>query len=272
MPTPSIPPSELESICRALADGDNSFTGTEIGLLLSQLGFSDPAAGNTKWKRLLAAFCERQSQDCCGTYVFKFILEAMKPVRYVGRSDVFETRRIRLNHVLIFAGFELSKDGQLRPRTAAKTLSEAEERAGRMRAELMKRNVHHDVLKFCRAEFLQDNYFHAVLEATKSVADKIRALSGLPGDGAELAVQALASGKAGMPFIAFNRLCTDSEKSEQNGLMNLMQGMFGTFRNTTAHAPKVSWNMTEQDALDLLTMVSFLHRRLDGAVRTPRNT
>jgi len=52
--------------------------------------------------------------------------------------------------------------------------------------------------------------------------------------------------------------------------MNLMKGMFGTFRNVTAHAPKIHWVMTEQDALDLMTIASFLHRRLDSAVRTPR--
>jgi len=53
-------------------------------------------------------------------------------------------------------------------------------------------------------------------------------------------------------------------------MMNLMKGIFGTFRNPTAHAPKILWNISEQDALDLLTMVSFLHRRLDSAARTPR--
>jgi hypothetical protein len=49
--------------------------------------------------------------------------------------------------------------------------------------------------------------------------------------------------------------------------MNLMKGMFGAFRNVTAHAPKISWVITEQDAMDLLTL---LHRRLDAAVFTRR--
>jgi uncharacterized protein (TIGR02391 family) len=65
-------------------------------------------------------------------------------------------------------------------------------------------------------------------------------------------------------------LRTKTEQDEQAGLMNLMVGMFGAFRNTTGHAPKVSWPVGEQDALDLLTLASFLHRRLDSAVRTPR--
>ena len=37
--------------------------------------------------------------------------------------------------------------------------------------------MHPDVLAFCRAELLQQNYFHAVLEASKSVADKLRSLA-----------------------------------------------------------------------------------------------
>jgi hypothetical protein len=44
---------------------------------------------------------------------------------------------------------------------------------------------------------------------------------------------------------------------------------FGAFRNTTAHAPKIYWNVTEQDALDILTTISLIHRRLDSAVPTP---
>ncbi len=78
--------------------------------------------------------------------------------------------------------------------------------------------------------------------------------------------------RQGCYSLAFNSLQTKSEQSEQNGLLNLMKGMFGTFRNPTAHAAKISWNMTEQDALDLLTMASLCHRRLDTAARTPRTT
>jgi uncharacterized protein (TIGR02391 family) len=63
-------------------------------------------------------------------------------------------------------------------------------------------------------------------------------------------------------------LATESERSEHSGLMNLIKGIFGAFRNTTAHAPKIQWNATEQDALDILTTISLIHRRLDAAVRT----
>ena len=37
------------------------------------------------------------------------------------------------------------------------------------------------------------------------------------------------------------------------------------FRNPEAHEPKISWNITEQDALEILAMISYCHRRLDNA-------
>ena len=111
-----------------------------------------------------------------------------------------------------------------------------------------------DVLKFCRAELVEGNYFHAVLEAAKSVAQKIRDKTGLTSDGSALIEDAFAIGKKQYPVLAFNALSTDSERSEHNGLMNLMKGFFGTFRNPTAHAPRIAWNITEQDALDMMTV------------------
>ena len=69
------------------------------------------------------------------------------------------------------------------------------------------------------------------------------------------------------PYIALNALTTESEKSEQKGFSNLLIGLFGAIRNPLAHAPKLTWPMSEQDALDVLTLVSFVHRKLDGGTK-----
>ena len=127
------------------------------------------------------------------------------------------------------------------------------------------RKVHPDVLRHCKEELLVDNYFHAVFEATKSVAEKIRQMTGLVSDGADLVEQAF-SFKSAVPHLALNSLQAESEQSEQKGFMNLLRGLFGTFRNTTAHAPKITWKIEEQDALDILSLVSLVHRRLDSAI------
>jgi uncharacterized protein (TIGR02391 family) len=108
----------------------------------------------------------------------------------------------------------------------------------------------------------------AVFEATKSVADKIRTRTGLKNDGAQLVDDAFGM-KQGMPALAFNLLLPPTEESEHQGLAMLVKGMFATFRNTTAHAPKISWPIGLEDALDLLTLASMLHRRIDAAHVTP---
>ena len=100
------------------------------------------------------------------------------------------------------------------------------------------------------------------------LAEKLRQKSGSGLDGSQLVDEALGIGKAGYPRLAFNSLATESERSEHTGLMNLIKGLFGAFRNSGAHVPKIHWNVTEQDALDILTTISLIHRRLDSAIRT----
>jgi uncharacterized protein (TIGR02391 family) len=98
----------------------------------------------------------------------------------------------------------------------------------------------------------------------KGLAQRLRDLSGLGTDGAELVNEALST-KA--PIIVFNLLQTETERSEQKGIANLMVGLFGAVRNPTAHAPKIIWPMPEQDAIDVFALISYLHRKLDNAVK-----
>ena len=267
---PAFDEASLRGICDILGDTGSGLTGSEIGQILQDCGIDDPRPGATKRYRLFEALQQRQLRDGCGNHVAAFVHTAMNPVRYVRDAELFDDRRAQLNQVLSFSGLTLGEDGKLGRASATRTLSEAQERAGRLRKQLLSRAVHQDILRFCRAELLQHNYFHAVFEATKSVADKIRVKSGLTSDGALLVDQAFGLGKSGPPMLAFNSLRTETERSEHKGLINLLKGLFGTFRNTTAHAPKIKWVIEEQDALDMLSLASLLHRRLDQAVPTQR--
>lgn len=265
---PKLDEANLRAVCDILGDTASGLTGGEIGQRLNECAIADLDPTLTKRHRLFGALKEKQRADGCANGVLAFVKSVMNPVRYVGRRDQFESRRNALNGVLAFSGLLLGEDGRLRRTTVASTVSEAEAAASALRKALVERKVHGDVLRFCRAELLVDNYFHAVFEATKSVADKLRSRTGLLSDGSELVDQALGFGQAGFPRLAFSALAAESERSEHKGLMNLIKGLFGAFRNTTAHAPKIHWQITEQDALDILTTISLIHRRLDSAVRT----
>jgi uncharacterized protein (TIGR02391 family) len=225
-----------------------------------------------KRHRLFRALQARQQQDGCANNVVAFVARVMNPARFQRKPECYAEFRNLANVSLAFAGYQVSERGEVVIVPKAGTLIEAESRASNLQAELRRRNVHPDVLRFCRAELLQQNYFHAVLEATKSLSDKIREKTGLTCDAGELAQKAFSCGQTGVPFLALNSLRTESERSEQSGFMNLFVGAFGAFRNPTAHSPKILWEMKEQEALDCLTLVSLLHRLLDDAVRTPRQS
>jgi uncharacterized protein (TIGR02391 family) len=101
----------------------------------------------------------------------------------------------------------------------------------------------------------------------KSVADKMRVRTGLSDDGGTLVDRVLGGDP---PMLAINTRGTASERSEQGGFANLVKGVFGMFRNPTAHEARIHWLMTKTDAEDLLTLVSLIHRRLDAGHMPPR--
>lgn len=261
---PCFDSTHLEAVCKVLADTTNGLKGEEIGYILADVGIPDPDAGITKWKRLFNALALAQNTYRVGNHLILFINRAMSPARYISTPELFQWRRNGLNVALAFAGYAVRDDGKVVHTTAETTLEGARARAGRLRSLLESRGTHSEVFKYCRAELLQENYFHAVLEAVKGLAERVRQLSGLGTDGAELVNQALST-KA--PIIAINSLQSETEISEQKGIANLLVGLFGAIRNPTAHSPKVVWAMPEQDAIDVFALLSFVHRKLDNATK-----
>lgn len=262
-PPRPVPAPVIEQVCRILAD---AVTGSEIPSLIAPFNRTPESAEeqrNTKWKRLFNAVVTVQNRIHDGRPLINLIHQVMAPARFSSQAE-FDTTRALINEKLLLVGYSVRQDGKVIRERAAATVAEAQARADDLRAELTRRQVHPDVLHFCRAELLQQNYFHAVLEACKkSVSDKVRTLTGQQGDGSALidATCTLSSG----PRIVFNSLATEWERSEQTGLATLMKGLFSTFRNPTAHAPRVVWVTSRADALDMLTLASMLHRRLDDA-------
>lgn len=252
--------SHLLEIARALAD---AATHRQLKDLFLQCHIEEQG-GTPKWERIKNALAARQARDGCGNNVGAFIQALLDPARFPGRPDDHAAFCRRVNLPLAHSGLHVSDRGKLVPIPAASTVSEAQARADRLRENLSARGVHGKVLDCCRAELVKDNYFHAVLEACKSVAEAIRNKSDLEGDGAPLADAAFGGRE---PHLALSSLQTETERSEQSGFLNLLKGMFGTFRNPVGHALKIAWPMPEADALDLLTLASYLMRRIEKTVK-----
>ena len=248
--------SDLKSIAKLLAA---CCTGSDITDVLHEQNIPDElGSGQTKWKRLHRAFTSSQAKYQCSSHTFAVIKDILKPSMFVDRRDEFEENLRKLNAMLAFSGFEYGADGKFRNCVAAQTLSDAQ-RYNTIQTKLQGRNIHPQVLAYCKSEILQDNYFHAVFEATKGLADHIRTKSGSTKDGATLVDEVFA---ANAPILAFNDLKTETEKSEHKGFAALLKGCFAAIRNPHAHTPKIHWE-GDDNAADYLTLISLLHRKID---------
>ena len=161
--TPKLKDVHLQALCDIVGDTCTGLTGSEIGRYLDSCSIPDPDPSITKRHRLFQALRAKQEVDRCANGVLAFVEHVMDPVSYVGRTSEFEIRRSALNAVLAFSGIVLGEDGQLRRTTVARTVSEAEAAASTLRKALVQRQVHGDVLKFCRAELVVENYLGAAL-------------------------------------------------------------------------------------------------------------
>jgi len=259
--------SQLQAIAEALGDTSEGLSRSEIGHLLNTCRMGDPSPAMTKRHRLYNAFVESQNKRQDRVAVLAFIRKSMKPELYAREPQRYEPMRAILNLALAFAGLAVDSSGDLVRVEKAQTLSEAQRRASELKADLELRKVHPDVLRFCREELLVDNYFHAALEATKSVADKLRTRTGLTDDGGILVDRALGGD---FPLLAINALEDESEKAEQRGFANIVKGVFGMFRNPPAHAARIAWAMNREDAQEMFTLLSMIHKRIDAALTPPR--
>jgi uncharacterized protein (TIGR02391 family) len=256
----SIESGTLEALAKILANTEQGLTGTELSKFIPEAGLTDVDPLNTKWKRLYNSFADYQNKSRNSNFILKFINLSMKPSRFVGQNEKYETVRAELNKRLSFVGLLLNDAGVFNPITITKTITEAEQRVNRFKSKLENRNIHPIIYQYCNSELITENYFHSIFEAVKSIAEEIRKRTNLTLDGSELVEKALSINNA---LIKINSLETETEKSEQKGFANLIKGVFGMFRNTTAHAPKIIWEITEDEALDIMTTISLIHKKLN---------
>lgn len=267
-----VPPFDarhLTSIAKILADGERSLTAEQLAALLRDSKISDCSPESVGWKRLFSAFIELQNQRHFGNHVIVFVNRAVSLARSTWPERAVAQQREQLNAVLALSGTSIGDDGKVHwDAPAPSSRADAATRAARLRAALVARGAHPQVLEVCRAELLRKHYYAALFEAATQIAARIRKLSGITADGSELVMQAFAWRGATKPIVSINALSTDAEKGEQRHLLQLTSGLLGSVTSVRVSATKLEWPTSEQDALDLLSVASLVHRKLDHARAT----
>lgn len=252
-----LPAPAIESISRLLGE---CCSGSDIDRVFKAAGIEFRSNESTKWRRLSDTFAHVQTSTRSAAKVLQIIKLILAAERYTENIDYFEDRRSALNMILVLHGIVYRANGDFAKCEKAQTLDQAELRFRKVQKMLRERAIHPEVTRYCKVELMQDNFYHAVFEACKGLAQRLRDMAQIDADGADLVEKALLGEK---PRLAINSLQTESERSVQRGLGSLMKGCFSALRNPRAHDPKILCK-DEDDTADLLTLISLLHRKLDN--------
>lgn len=257
--------STLEQIATAIADIDPSITGSVIHRMLLQSQIEDVSSHEqflAKRKKLFNAFAEEQNKNKCANNILRFIQEILSPQRYVDNEAMFNRVKAEVNRQLAFEGLSINEANLIVAVEKASTISDVQIKVEGLRSKLTEQGAHQLVFSYCNAELLSNNYFHSVLESSKGLVKRIQELAGVTYDGQNLMENVFQDNS---PILIINNFQSKSEKDEHRGFRNLLIGIIAMFRNPASHELKVEWDMSEQDALDILAMISYCHRRLDNA-------
>lgn len=275
----TLDPQQLKAVCDVLAETDMGHTKTELTQLLQQSGIevmSDGKMSNgyvykfglNKRDWLYKCLVTEINKSNSLYRVYSFFEKALNPVAFTDERsrNKYNYMLDGVNKVLLLAGIEITREGKLIEVVQAKTLDEVDRRVNSLQRNLYNRAIHSEVQKYCIRDYLQKDYYDAVFEAAKGLAERVRQITGLKTDGGTLFQTAFSKND---PYLFFNSLQTDSERSEFTGLKELMEAIFHLVRNPAAHTPKINWKVDEVKALDILTLISFAHKYLDVCHKMP---
>ena len=130
------------------------------------------------------------------------------------------------------------------------------------RVALAGRTLNPAIFRAAERLYLNAHYPQAVFEAGKALIDLVRRKSGSTLDGAPLMQNVFSVNN---PVLAFNALSDQSDRDEQQGLMQLYTGAVLAIRNPGGH--RVHAVEQPDRALQHLDLLSYLANRLDEATK-----
>jgi uncharacterized protein (TIGR02391 family) len=259
MNQPKIEPfslSALEHIAKIIGD---RYTGSEITEFFRKVGFPQVRHdGTTKWRFVYSALEEIQSKAYGPYQVAKVIEQLCNPQEYFGNAEAHKQIVNVINEILSFYGLTVNvKTGKIivTDKADASLRSRESEEAKLFDS----RGLHPEVRKHARLLFLEGHHFHAAFECCKAFDKYVGEKSKLNKHGSELMGTALSLKGP----LKLNSQQTETERNEQEGLMHLCMGLMRAIRNPESHEPELDWPITREDALDILSLVSYLYRQID---------
>ena len=250
--------SALNAFANIIAD---QFTGSEMTDFFRRADFPEIVHdGSTKWRFAYKSLEELQNRPY-GPYNIAKILERLcNPQEYFGNTDEREFVVKSVNEILSHYELEVKMDTNkiVFNTTITPTLNSNKSQRENL---YNSRYYHYEIQKHSRNLFIEGKYFHAVFECCKAFDKYVQEKSKIEKTGSKLMTEALKISGT----LKLNQQITSSDKNEQLGVMNLCIGLMSAVRNTGAHEPELNWPIKQNDAMDILSLLSFLWRKIDDA-------
>lgn len=222
--------------------------------------------GDSKSKRIYKCFINEVHRTNNDLKIVSFIERALDPSRFAD-SKRYDDVLNDINSVLLFMGCEINKSGKVKIVKKATTIDEVQERINVLENEAKKRNVHLEVLKYCKREYLDKDYFHAQFEASKGLFQRIRDLTNQNVDGTKL-INGVFSTDEPMLILPNLKLTERTDKDEFLGYKHLFEYVVNAVRNPEGHTPRILASEELGECLDNFVIISRCHRFLDNCSTT----
>lgn len=246
----------LEKLSQVIGE---RFTGSEITNFLHKSGYSEYFHdGSTKWRYVFGVLQELHSSADGPFHIVKLIQHLCNPQEYIGNLEEFETVLNKVNEIVRFYGLKVTEDGKVRV-TGEKATSLSKNSIEKQ--VFQSRLFHAEIKKHGEELFIEKRYFHAVFECCKAFDKNVREKSGFNKYGSDLMSSALSM----RGTLKLNKQISETDRNEQEGIMHLCMGVMRAVRNPNSHEPALEWPINMEDALDILSLLNFLYRKIDNA-------
>lgn len=259
--------NDIDEISRIIGDLLSGSKITTMFSILKLRNFDEQREyDSTKWRRISESICEKINQTHSYQPLYDVVKYVSKPSIWVNKVTEWREFQRSINSIFLFHELELKNNGQIESAISPLTASEATERLNTLTDKLKSLSIHENVFKYARIELLKENYFHAILESSKGVFDRLRDISELNTlDGNKL-IDAAFSTKCPRVLIKGNMLEKSSEKSAYHGISSLLKTIAFLYRNPRAHDPKLYDITSIEDTIDAFLIMSTAHRQLDKLI------
>jgi uncharacterized protein (TIGR02391 family) len=267
LPRPqSFDPAALEHLAVLIGD---RYTWREMGPFFTDAGVTLPPKqdeDSAKWRYANRVLRQLQ-QGPNGLHRVAQVIERLcNPQSFLGRAEDHQRMVSDANEILSHYGLRVDRrSGKvLMDQTVTPEVRSASSPAAKT---FDARQFHPTVCAHARELFIAGDHYHAVFECCKAFDVAVRTKAQSERHGAELMGTILSI----TGVLKLNAQQTESELNEQEGYKHLCMGLMRAIRNPVSHEPEKDWPMSQEDALDMLSLLSYLFRQLDKAVyfKTP---